>query len=336
MEKFTAKIQVEYPNGNAYFSMGEDIPVKVTITPLEDVVVEEVDLRFIIETRGKLGVDEIELKVEYLLDFSSLEANKTYTFEKTFVNTFHPSYQGKHFSFLPTVELRIKEHKTETSSNPFKRWFVKDKDFTSTSYVNCNQEEKNLLINNEDFELELNNSWLKYVVGIFLFCAAILFFGKQEIKALPIIIPALGIILLIIGAYFLLAKQLVGKIDLQVRNIGEGLFEAKVSNSKKWLNVNELEVFYQVSEKVIDRRGTSSTTYEDIVYRSEPQTFDNFFQPVKAVLKLNPHFPITFKKGDVEVYWEIVAIVKTRYALSFRFYKAVSVGVKDSTPIQAL
>jgi hypothetical protein len=234
------------------------------------------------------------------------------------------------------VELRIKEYKKETSLNPFKGWFVKDKDFTFRRYVNCYQEEKNLLINNEDFELELNNSWLKYVVGIFLFCSAILFFGKHEIKALSIVIPVLGIILLIIGAYFLLAKQLVGKMDLQVRNIGESLFEAKVSNSKKWLNVNGLEVLYQVSEKVIDRRGTSSTTYEDIVYKSEPQTFDNFFQPVKAALKLNPQFPITFKKGDVEVYWEIVAIVKTRYALNFRFNKAVSVGVKDSNLIQAL
>jgi hypothetical protein len=85
----------------------------------------------------------------------------------------------------------------------------------------------------------------------------------------------------------------------------EDAFICKILKTRKF-NLMSPYIYYEIIEKVIDKRGTSSSTYTETLFTSERQKLQNF----KSSPELKFSYPKknglnSFKYGDASIFWQM-------------------------------
>ena len=324
-KSISANIKLLYDLTDPKFYVNEPVKAEITVRAKETIEIEEIGWHLVLEARGKIVSEDFVLKSGFLLENTTVEAGKEYKFEVEFVNDEVPTYTGVNVNFTIKLEVYVEEVKKK-SGNFIKDLFTRAKEYEKSKTIPYQPKRKGITINDEQKEKTTKTSYAWML--IFVFIAVFVIFispSWMEFSAdltMYILLGMLGIIV----TYLAIVHLLIGKINIQLQKLDDEHFKVKIKNSNNWSFVNQVTAFYEIREEVIDRRGTSSSTIDKQVFKSETRTFNNPHSVLYADMKLLQRYPGTYKIGDSKIYWQIELKIKTILGISFPFRKRFWVG----------
>lgn len=143
------------------------------------------------------------------------------------------------------------------------------------------------------------------MIGIFLVIlfGGIYFLFLQSFSSFYIFLGLFAVAVLT----FLITRYIgstLGEVSMEALN-DDDVFLCKIRKTRKF-NLTQQECYYEVIEKVVDKRGTSSSTYTEILHTSSFKELRKF----KRTADLKFNYPIglnlhSFKYKDVAVMWKM-------------------------------
>ena len=302
-----------------FFELNKEIRGKVTFIPQISIAVEKLGYRFILQTRGSLETSSVIIQDVELSGPTQLINTDDYTFDISVFNDRHPTYEGRNVSYLYSVEAYALPPKGEVKEGFFAKIFKSNRDrrfkvekflpFNSTPNLFEIQSTETKLIQRSLLKAVFTIIFLTLSVGLFLF-------AFMQIYLTEILI-FLAIFVSLFLFYFLLSKILIGKIEIKFRDLKSELFEVMLKN--KWQLVRSISVNYQIEEVVKDNRGTSSSTYTHIFYKSPPKIIRKPLSTVQVVFEYPEEMMPTTTLGDASINWVLEIVVKTSLGIPFKY-----------------
>lgn len=311
----------------------------VRVTTEEEVEIGQIEVQLRFEVTGKLSPEKRVLDSKKLLQFdTTLLPGKTYEYPFSLsTDAVEESYDGKNASaqYLAQASIRMADEPEQknfleraadflTGSKGPKTSVqleaINSKPFTAYAFDN-----KHLKVSGK--------SWLTLLLillflGISLFI--VLTFFKNLVKEdfiAPLFFGLIGSILLGIGAKKLIVKMVIGRFKVYISDDEDPGFICEVESEKGWKAVDHSECYYTVKEKVVDDRGTSTSTYYHTIYESARQHVkQNQFGETKFVFDF-PDEPIPIiNASDVSIQWQVVLEIVT--FMGFRLKHEALFGIK--------
>lgn len=313
--------------------MEEPINGTINLKPKRDFGVDIMGYRLILEIKGKIQSVKRVLLQRQILTNTRFEEGKEYNFPIRIFNDTVETYRGHHVECLLKLETYLNldddTHQESKDAGLKARFSVKE-------MIWGEQEEKiieyleflpsSTVYKVLDSKIELLAKGQKQAFGYGFGMLVIMFIGVAwGLYTWYHGLLGLAIALSVLVLYHLIQNQIIGRLSVQLQN-QEGYFTAKISSSTRWQNIRNVEAYYQIMEQVVDKRGTSTSTYTKAIYKSESSTinFPKYTPTVK--LKFPEKKPMTMKYGDFSIYWELVLRVQTSYGIRFKYIGTIKVG----------
>ena len=119
----------------------------------------------------------------------------------------------------------------------------------------------------------------------------------------PYLIPGVLIVALMQFLTTKYIESILGDVTMQTVRTEDG-FLCKLKKTGNF-NLTNQKVYYEIIEKVVDDRGTSSSTYKEVIYTSEVQQLPDF----KDNSNLTFYYPN--REGLFSTEWEDASIIWT-------------------------
>ncbi len=274
----------------------------ITIDSLKGVV--------FIETRGRMSGAKNKVLSFQILANKQIVKNELYSIPFSFDSTYFKisTYHGENVSISYNLEMHIDlisediEKLDRSLFSKLKSYVTSDYTIKTSTYFEVEKSNLNYQVIEEKAVFKLQPNFL--IIFLLLLLYGIVYF---------LIIPELNVLYGIIG--FITAALLVylkmkyigntlGVVSMETLN-GEQSFICNIIKTSKF-TLSKPIVYYEVIEKVIDRRGTSSTVYEESLYTSEAQRLSK----IKMHSSLRFTFPNriglhSIDYNDVAIYWKM-------------------------------
>ncbi|WP_299617486.1 hypothetical protein [uncultured Tenacibaculum sp.] len=285
----------------------------LTIQPEEELVIDHIDGIVYLEARGRMSSVKKPLVNFKIENRKVLAKNEIFEipFSFTLSEDYIESYDGKNVSISYNCEAKIFVNKEDLEKldrgvfTRMKSFFTSDYSTKISGYFTKIDEGKyKISEHHSELKLAFNFKSLLFtalVIGS-IYIAAMLGL-KFDFHGGHIF---LLIITTVITNYFLfqIKKKQIGDISLTTSN-RENEFVCYVKPARNF-SLHKAKMYYQIVEKVVDNRGTSSTTYRETIYKSS-------IKPVKGKGSSEIEFEYPFLKNlatmefdDSSIYWEIV------------------------------
>lgn|GEM_PF-5043685 len=297
-------------------------PIRGTLkfTPDTNMVLEKLGYEVIWEARGKMYGFNNTIEEQIFLEFEEVQAGKTLQFEFEFTVNNYETYNGINaellIKFIPIVDIQTlgtEKFKSILSNlNPFSINLV-----PGTTYLDLKEPNYRLSPSPEPKRLSLNFLWnpLFIIIGM-----AVLLFASVHLEfSLIYVFMPVGILLAIIAAHYLIGEFMLGKTSVRFSLSESGNFIGYLENTRNWQTVKKLFTHLECTEKVVDRRGTTSSTEREVIFESEQLYFSRPKETIRLDFKVPEDVPPTMEIEDIEFYWTIKVIVDTPFRLSYTY-----------------
>lgn len=216
------------------------------------------------------------------------------------------SYKGKNVSFYYNFEVQIDinnqdlEKIEQSIFSKIKSFVLLDDSIKISEYFQVENLNYNYQVveANTEFKIQPN---LIIILFTFLIYGSLYIYLIPEINLLYIILGVFSTILLI----YLITKyieSIIGNISMKTLKDENG-FICKILKTKKF-NLLKPSIYYEIIEKVTDRRGTSSSTYGEPLFTSEKKKLENLkYSPEIKFLYPKQKGLHSFEYKDVSILW---------------------------------
>jgi len=322
----TIQVRVELDNKEA--NDNRSLPsVTMILTVEEPITIEGIEGKFIKKVKGKMSGENKSLH-EFTLARSMqvLQKGEEYRFPFELPRTSNvETYKGKNFSVLYELEFKIELEQSSYDSlkkgvfKNIKSFFTGEKHFKDSVPIIFEQPRKSYEVveSSGDFTLKSNIVMIAIVGVLFLVLSLAIFSMNIEAAIFGTIIGAIvGYIL-----QKILIKSTVGGFHLEVINEEDEAFLAVVQSDNHWKLVSNPNLRYEVIEEVIDRRGTSTSTYTEKLFSSPTTNLSSFNQEKQAVFTFpERHFPVINLK-DASIKWLMKLEMQTSFGFKLKYDK---------------
>ncbi|MEZ4686352.1 MAG: hypothetical protein R3B47_09875 [Bacteroidia bacterium] len=317
----------------------------IRISPLTDWELSQIRVSLVYELKGKLGSEKYVVDQSTLLNGdTSLNGGQEYSFDFE-LQQHNPgeSWDGKNVSIVFSIEVDVffnKDPQTEDFLDKLSRFISGEKKISKVKFINAANPAGFMVSGDYDssMALSINNKLaLILVLGIALLIAVI------AINALPgpskddvwwwIVVGLMFSIIGGLGLQYLILRSLVGRFRMLIQPADESRFFCTIESEKGWKSVREAYCYYYVYEKVVDRRGTSDTTYREVIYRCPEQKLeqDHFGETKVTLAYPDRHIP-DIRINDVSIEWQMVLELETSFGMTltckgdFSVYRNSAIG----------
>jgi hypothetical protein len=289
---------------------GKIISGYLTINSSETIAFDNIKGVVFLEARGRMSSYKKEIFSLEIKQNTILTKNKSYRIPLTFDSSNFEinSYLGKNVSFSYILEIHIDVNRDDIEKLE-RNLFSKVKSFVTSNYT---------IKTSEYFEIENLN--LKYQVAetktdftmqpnLIVSIIAFLILGSSCAYIIPefsIWYTILGIasVVLLIHLMTKYIKNTLGTISMETLK-DENSFVCKILKTREF-NLMNPYIYYEIIEKVMDNRGTSSSTYTETLYTSEKLKLSDF----KSSPSLKFLFPKrnglqSFECSDASIFWQM-------------------------------
>lgn len=304
---------------NHSFTMRDTVSCKVTFVAEEDQEWVALGLEEAVSVTGSLSPETYVLHTHIFSGNTSMKAGeqRTYGFETTLVRAV--GYQGKNGS--AQAQLIAFARPLPQPVGFFGRLMGKDGWIRSKVNVMVN-EAPGFTINGEPEALKAKNSNIFMGLAFFL-CISFAFvaFFLAEFRVPTLVASAMYL------AVYLYRKWIIrslGEISLVTEPLGEDGFLAKITTSEFGARFRKLEAWYAVVERVVDHRGTSSSTYTHELHVSPKDER----QGDGTVYRFEHRFadcPPYRNYGDLKILWEYNVRIEAHLGLVFTYQGSLQV-----------
>ncbi len=332
MEKVcNIKIKLAPKESRDFLIVGENVSGEVEVVVEEEIVIRHLELRWLIESRGKIGTAEELIGQQFFLQRSTLVANKVYHFPFDFPFKGMENYLGTSVSFLNKLEVLVEESTTQkksTSTFSFMDIFRWKKVYKENLYLNI-KHLKPALSPAKETELELSDSQLFKTILIIIGLGFFLFLALQD-KAFVFFCTA-AIIAIIVLFFKRQITKTIGAIHYKTTVDSEGKIQQKISNNKNWKTVRKISYRYEVYEEVIDDRGTATQSYEKRIHQSQLQVFSRPHGDLSVQCDFPKHLPRTIHFAKARIYWLAQVEVTSFSGITFFYQNEFTVSKKEQS-----
>lgn len=293
----------------------------------ESITIEGIEVELLERVKGKMSSKkEVVHRSTLARGMQVLQKGETYRFpfelpRKPNIET----YTGKNFSILYELEFRVELEETSYDGlkkgvfKNIKSFFTGEKHYKDAFPIVFEQPERKYEIveSDGDFSLKINNT-IVFIVGV-LFLVVSLFLFLKDIEII-IIVTMLG---LLIGFSLqkLLIKNMVGGFTLELIQKDNETFLAVVQSRHNWKFLSDSNLRYEVIEEVIDRRGTSTSTYVKSLFSSSAVELLSNNEAREVVFPFpERHFPM-IKVEDASIKWVMKLEMKTTVGFILKYDK---------------
>jgi len=311
------------------------------ITPSETVQIEQIRGELVMRVKGKMEsqshiVDSFIIKIE---DGELLE-NETYEFpfqrpRKTGVVSYKGRNVGVFFELKFSTNLEKETYK-RVNKNIIKRvgsflTGITDYNFYTRSVVFKPQSNYNLIERDHRLEINLGSFLIIAMFSMFFMALGMILFGVPQINDWDSegFLLLLGIGLCIFFGYMsqsIFFAGLLGEFFADIKKKDDENFMATVRSTSNWRYISAAKTYYEIEEEVIDRRGTSTSTYTEKLYSSKPieiymmnsreEIMHSFPPPSRTPPAIN-------EIDDVSIKWIFVLEVTTIMNLTLNYRKVI-------------
>ena len=280
----------------------------VTIKPDFTTKFDKISVRILYEVRGMMVASQKEIMVIELLENKTIHENEfleiPFSFEVP--ETITDTYKGKNATFTYSCEARI-----TVNSEDFKNY-----NYSLLSKLKYYLTENNIISASTPFEvfrptlkykvyegkakMELESFYLIGILAVILL-AGIFTFSLMQLLVIQIILASTILLFILIGIGFYF-YYLLGTVHIEILQAEDG-FICKVNKSRNYKLSNQ-KVYFQIVEKVIDRRSTSSSSNNELIYHSETKEFTK----LQEIPELKFNYPpgnnwASIVQGDASIVW---------------------------------
>lgn len=328
-EQISIELHGEQPGT---FSYGESKSGLVRIRPVKDMDLNEVSVRLLVESKGKLSPSEYTID-EHIIpvdDATILSAGMEYEYPFELKNDSPTeSYKGENVSIVHRIEA-VAEYERGTAPKGIIgkiSSMISGRKLKRALYVTAKYDAPFMLkgLDNQKFSQGVGNIFTLFMI---LLCAgiiaAIAVTQFDDLLSESIIGWAIGgliiSILLGIGLQRLVVKNLVGSFRVYEEKQDKEGFTIIIESQKAWSGTRDRRCSYKVIEKVVDTRGTSDSTYRHTIYQSPEQNVEldhmggahiTFSFPGKNIPSINIE--------DVNIVSEVVLTLVTSFGLKLTY-----------------
>lgn len=334
MENDFLNTQINFKDDDNELYIGEVREGRIILSPLKDINVQTLGYQVLMEGRGRTSVIKKTQTKKILVEDQTLYAGETYEFDIEVAGVLPGSYKGKSIQFTWRVATYVELG--ESSYGEIRNALIKN--FKLFKAFNPNQvlaEEREVFLYQEpqpyyivptkdNLKISGCIEWVVLIIGTIL---GIILMENYPSKNLNFVVSIIiGLLFMITVGTWLYKRKIIGNIISEVGNLEEDQFMVLVNLSKNWKNIKELQCHFQITEKVVDRRGTSNYTYSANIYSS---TLKKKLRPNR-----NPKFvfdfpdknlPASFQEGDVSFIWEIKINAILNFGFNHVFTQQVTV-----------
>lgn len=327
------------PEGKLDWQSGERIQGVVVVYPKMDLGVNHLSVSMVFEIRGQMYAHKKVLYTEKLDTNLRMDKDGEYVYEFDFILTKAGTYRGKNASFYYYIKTDI-DFDGETDQ------IARHESFKKMSLGMAIHPEKGSQVKQE---LLIKSDWLQYIQspiqanlsmnalslsneqGLFLgilFIASLIgaIFFKNPLLVLPALI---GIAAYMIGRHLFFSKK-IGTVQLDLKPINSQQFKANFLFEKEMGSAKKIVSYYKIIEKVVDNRGTSSSTSKHTIFTSSQQVEREVSKESNFTYTYpSKRHPPSITYGDAEIKWELVLEIdfgsgmlgKMTYPLNVSFHQ---------------
>lgn len=312
-----------------FFPIGEFITGKITFTPVRNLAINILGLRLVLETRGRVDVQEKILQEERFITNETIYKDERYSFPFKLYNERYETYKGNNVSFLIKVEpfLRLTKASDNSLLNKLDILSVyTPKERTTTArYLYFKDDAYSYKVFESIEALDFKSSTNNLLGFAFLYLLSIVllsiigYLNLFSFKLSTFIAFTIGLLLLFVLFEYLFSSLIIGNIIATFNNGEKNKLQLKLTNGLNWKQVDKLSIHYEIKEEVIDRRGTSDTTKTKSIFIGKKQVFKSPNRTVETDLLLTKKQPATTKVGDARIYWQLLVKTDTIFGFSFNY-----------------
>ncbi|WP_299682933.1 hypothetical protein [uncultured Dokdonia sp.] len=280
----------------------------VSISCSEIVDVELIEGFVYLEVRGRMASQKHHVVSFTISDKKRLQTAETYKFPFSF--EMHDldigTYKGKNVNFTYKCEAKI--HIEDDDIDKIDRsFFSKVKSFVTSddslkvsTYFHVDDSLSTYQIEETTTSLDFKTNFLMSFIASLL-TGGIYAFLIPEFNA-PYMVFGVFLIIAVIISIKLLVGNALGEVTMETLR-DEDAFLCTIKKTKKFSLVNQY-LYYQIIEKVVDDRGTSSSTVRSTIYTSKKEKISTRNNDVQVKFSYpeikNIHSNYL---GDVSIYW---------------------------------
>ncbi|WP_442265314.1 hypothetical protein ACSIGC_13385 [Tenacibaculum sp. ZS6-P6] len=286
----------------------------LNIHPKEDLIIDHIDGIVYLEARGRMSSVKKQLVTFKIDDRIVLTKDEAYEIPFSFNldEDYIESYTGKNVSISYSCEAKIHVNEEDLEKldrgvlTRMKSFFTSDYSTKISGYFNKFNNEEQYKIGESHSDLKLAFNFSSALIIALIIAALYIFF----LIGLNFNFHGFHIFLLVIATaiisyvQFKIKKSRIGDISLKTSNRENG-FICYVKPARNF-SLNKAKIHYRIVEKVVDNRGTSSTTYTEAIFKSP-------IKPLKSRGSSEVEFQFPENKRlasmefeDASIYWEIV------------------------------
>lgn len=272
---------------------------------------DEINAIIYFEARGKMSSNKTKILNFIIATEVSVIKNKKNKIPFAFQlpTGTRDSYEGVNVSFNYKYKIDLVVCKNDIDKVE-RDIFSKIKSFLTTSRSISFSEYFKVLYEKENYEvlptnskLKLNNSYFKFIV-ILIFLSFFSFLISSNMAIIFFVVLTFLILLYVTRKYL---ENRFGEVAVQISPDRKS-FICKLHKTKKF-SLKKTQMYYQIIEKVIDKRGTDSSTYLNTIYTSESKKVESF----RETIELTYYYPekrglSTYNYNDVSIYWEMILV----------------------------
>ena len=311
------------PNGeaNANRQISGILKVKTTSTIRIEKIIAE--LQF--EVKGKVSArSEVFDSSNILISETIFERGKTYEFPVVLrKNNDIESYKGVNTNFVFSCRFSFYLHESDEAKidrsflKGIKSFFTGDKSVKLTKYIEWIDEGRVYAVVPSEGKMTVKRN-ISFTVMVGLIAGGIAHFLLEEVSFIIIIMIAVLLSGLTVFLQQFVANIIYGNIHAEVKPNDHASFFCRLKGSKHWSVFKTPKVYYEITEEVVDNRGTSSTTYREKIYKSEVYIISN---PDHIELQY-PEIK-NLQSVDIEdnaIIWSLVLQINSFMGTTTRFY----------------
>lgn len=292
----------------------------VTVQVAETITVNKIEGAVFLEARGSMRGTKKEITQFFLSNTTTLTKLETYKFPFSFeLGDKLDSYAGTNANLSYNCEISFEIAKNDVAKfdrSAFSKFisFVANSDYSVSfskyfDYIS----EGNYQVKEDKLKFNLQPNIAMSVLSATVIIATYLYY-RPEFQFWHIIAGAFATAILI-GISILIANKLLGHISLQLYDEKTG-FRCVIQKPLN-ANISTKKIHYEILEEVIDKRGTSSTTYTTKLYTAPKKQLDDFKKSITFEYPTKKGLQ-SFEYGDIEVLWKMILKINY-YGLAFTY-----------------
>jgi len=243
----------------------------------EDLLIDAISADIHFEARGRMrGYKNDIVSFPVILQPKRLKANEETILPFTFIlkDTIE-SYEGVNASLTYNCEVHIDVDKDDYNKlglsflSNIKSLITSNRTLRTIKEFYVNDHKNGYKVEDGTFDFNLKTNYgIPVIIGFIMFFAGVFFTPEFNIGFIIFGLAVLITITFLVNYYM---KAALGSVTMKISDANEG-FLCVVGKTKKF-NLKDQTIYYEVVEKVTDRRGTKTSTHTEAVYTSGRKVF---------------------------------------------------------------